>query len=187
MELQEQLEKERSTRVHLEESHKDLQPALERYQEQVAAAEARATSLADEAAKTKESLSQVKEQLADAHARLEPLEAQQKAAVAAEEDEHTTQRGHMSQEAYNLALQQKAALEDQMTSLQEHLEQETEHYDTLAAAHEDTLELLETLKAEKAAMEAQLGTTQVECGNVQGKLQETVKEARQEIEKGTPS
>lgn len=85
-------------------------------------------------------------------------------------------RGAMTREGYDFVLQERLAFEVRVKDLQEHLDQEAENFDVLAAAHEETLDLLGQLKEEKSCFQRHLSDAHRERAAAECKSEEVSRE-----------
>lgn len=94
---------------------------------------------------------------------------------------HGQLQSAMIREGYDLVLEERLVLEARVKDLQEHLDQEAENFDVLAAVHEETLDLLGQLREDKANFQRQLSDAHRERVAAAGKLEEVSREPAEEL------
>eukprot|EP00927_Polykrikos_kofoidii_P005676 TRINITY_DN12250_c0_g2_i2.p1 TRINITY_DN12250_c0_g2~~TRINITY_DN12250_c0_g2_i2.p1 ORF type:complete len:2387 (+),score=604.80 TRINITY_DN12250_c0_g2_i2:67-7227(+) len=188
-ELEERAKKEKEdAALHLEELEKlrGITVELEQRRFDVADAEGRIAAFQvelDQHKSVRESLESRLETTKAALATTEASLAEAMAQLNSRGDDlcMETADGSRTDDRYEIVVQERAELEERISSLQDHLGQETEHFDELAVAHEEMLALSDQLKAEKEELERQLEESQRDCGIAQEEFQEAVSAARNEI------
>lgn len=90
-------------------------------------------------------------------------------------------QGALSEEGLQLIARERSALELRMRNLQEHLDEETEHFDVLAAAHEEVLELSSRLQIERADLANQLEASYQVRGALEQELQRVSDSAQKSV------
>lgn len=90
-------------------------------------------------------------------------------------------QGAMTREGYDLVLEERLVLEARVKDIQEHLDQEAENFDVLAAVHEETLDLLGQLREDKANFQHQLSDALCERAAAERKLEEVSREPTEEL------